>query len=187
MAKISAARKAIKKANQGTLAKACKALGPRGDKTTAAKLRKSITPGTVLILLAGQHKGRRVVFIRQLKSGLLLVSGLVKVNGVPLRRVAQSYVVATSTKVQLPTDLAAKADDAFFTKAKKFAQRKARFVPTPGSDNKGPGKNEERLAMQKEVEAALKPVVDAQGKDFVHYLASKFSLTKQTFPHKLKF
>lgn len=189
MAKISAARKAHKKATKNTLQKHAKCLQTKTDKTGVAKLRKTITPGTVLILLAGAHKGKRVVFLRQLKSGLLLVTGLMHVNSVPARRVNQAYVIATSTKVELPAAVltaADKLDDVFFTKAKKAVQRQNRFIAVDATPVVRK-KNVERIEAQKNIEAALKPVVFGMGRDFVAYIGSKFTLSKSTVPHKMKF
>lgn len=95
--------------------------------------RKSLQPGTVLILLAGRFRGKRVVLLKCLDQGVLLVTGPFKINGVPLRRVNARYVIATSVKVDLTGVDQAKIDEVaqpkYFTaeKAKEKASEEAFF------------------------------------------------------------
>merc|ERR1712087_401974 len=89
------------------------------------RLRSTIVPGAVLILLAGPHKGKRVVFLKQLETGLLLVSGPYKVNGVPLRRVNQRYVIGTKTVVDVSKVDVSAVNDAFFAKVKEDKKAKS--------------------------------------------------------------
>merc|ERR1711894_542701 len=64
-------------------------------------VRSSLSAGVVAIVLAGVHKGKRVIVLKSLDTGLLLVTGPFKLNGTPLRRVNQRFLLATSTKVDV--------------------------------------------------------------------------------------
>lgn len=67
------------------------------------KLRSSLQRiGTIVILLAGRHRGKRAVIVgRHRFSGLLLITGPFKCNGIPVRRVHPDYVIATKTRIKI--------------------------------------------------------------------------------------
>ncbi|KAG2378809.1 hypothetical protein C9374_007957 [Naegleria lovaniensis] len=152
----------------------------------ATKLRASITPGTVLILLAGKYAGKRVVFLKQLTSGLLLVTGPYQFNGVPLRRVNQRYVIATSTKVDVTgVKVPESVTDATFAK-----EHKPRLDETGKKSFFRAGKNgaisEENKkvfdAVDQQVAAAVSKVELLK-----EYLQTPFRLHNGDKPHEMKF
>ena len=168
----------------------------RALKPGVAKLRASITPGTVLILLSGRFRGRRVVFVKQLASGLLLVTGPRLINGVPLRRVNQAYVIATSTKVdagsvaKLATAAASITDALFKRTAKEKAAAKGALRGVKTADaflalqsKAATGPSEERKAKQEAVDAAI----NTKAGKIAAYLAARFTLSKGQKPHAMKF
>jgi large subunit ribosomal protein L6e len=140
----------------------------------APKLKASIKPGSVLILVAGRFRGKRVVCLKQLGSGLLLVSGPYEVNGVPLRRVNQKYCIATSTSVDVSGVDVSKINDDFFKRVKGE------------SDAKETVTQKSRKDAQVKVDAALMgsikkvDMLDA-------YLKAKFTLSRADRPHAMKF
>ena len=155
-----------------------------------ASLHKGIKPGSVLILLTGRFKGRRVVFVKQLKSGLLLVTGPYKVNGVPLKRVNQAYVQPTSTVVAFNAAGFNAIDDKYFARAKvakeKGAENNQFFERTadisPAEKKKLDDKKKAQIDLDKPVIAAVKAV-----EHIAAYLGSRFTIRKNTLPHELKF
>merc|ERR1712048_18384 len=156
---------------------------PKRHKPKPQKLRKSITPGTVLILLVGRFKGKRVVFLKQLASGLLAVTGPFKLNGVPIRRVHQATTLSTSTKVDLAKVDVSKITDETFAKEKKAQGSKdEKFF----KDNLPKVQTSDaRKALQKSVDTAL--LANIKDKVVQKYIGARFSLTKKDAPHSMAF
>eukprot|EP00929_Paragymnodinium_shiwhaense_P109629 TRINITY_DN760_c0_g4_i1.p1 TRINITY_DN760_c0_g4~~TRINITY_DN760_c0_g4_i1.p1 ORF type:complete len:205 (-),score=61.71 TRINITY_DN760_c0_g4_i1:48-584(-) len=147
-----------------------------------AKLRKNISPGQVLILLAGRFRGSRVVFLKQLESGLLLVTGPYAVNGVPMKRVNQRFCIATSTKVDLKGAKCDSITDASWLRKKEKSKKgEEGFFYKKGESTAIPDK---KKAEQKKLD---EPIVKGLAADMKAYLASRFSLTARQYPHEMKF
>merc|ERR1711962_1489946 len=151
-------------------------------KVRPSKLKKSLTPGTVAILLAGRHKGKRVVFLKDLSNfGLILVTGPYKVNGVPLRRVPQSYVIGTQTKIDISgCDLDIDAD--LFKRQAKAKAANEMFEES----SEGYSVSEERKALQEQVDEAIIGEISKEP-HLRKYMQQLFSLRKKQFPHEMVF
>merc|ERR1711894_151038 len=92
----------------------------------ARSLRPSLQPGTVAVVLAGAHKGKRVLVLKQLASGLVLITGPMKLNGCPMRRISQHYLLATKTQVDITSvKIPDNVNDDFFKRAKAPKGKKA--------------------------------------------------------------
>jgi large subunit ribosomal protein L6e len=163
-----------------------RALPSRKANARPTRLRSSLVPGTVVILLAGRFRGKRAVFLKQLSSGLLLVTGPYKVNGIPLRRVNQAYVIATSTRVDVSgVKVADKFNDDYFKKP-RAAKNKKTEQEFFGEGEKKKTIDAARKEDQKAVDAALLKAVQAVP-TLPEYLGARFTLKKGQFPHDLKF
>lgn len=152
-----------------------------------ARLRNDITPGQVLIVLSGRFRGRRVVFLKALPSGLLLVTGPYKFNGVPLKRVNQAYVIATKTKVQLGNIAALNnVNDDLFTKrvSIKRGTKAADFFEDP--KKKKERISDERRNAQNGVDTEVVKSVKAVPQ-LKEYLQNRFALKNNDKPHLMQF
>lgn len=178
-----------------------------------AKVRETLVPGTILILLAGRFRGKRVILLKSLDQGVLLVTGPFKINGVPLRRVNSRYVIATSKRVDI-AGVDAKAVEkisapGYFTKDKKAEQKTEEAFFKQGE------KAEVRIlsrishfgvvkilitffsSLQKKVVASARAsdqkaidqaiLASIKKEDFLgSYLATTFSLRNGDKPHEMK-
>merc|ERR1712168_77574 len=151
---------------------------------STSKVRQSLTPGTIVILLAGRHKGKRVVFVKDLgESGLILVTGPYKVNGVPLRRVPASYVIATQTKIDISGVDSAKIDAGMF---KRQTKAKASSDNMFEESSEGYAPSDEKKALQSSVDETILGEISKEPQ-LRRYMGQLFTLRRNQFPHEMVF
>merc|ERR1711872_1080065 len=122
-------------------------------------VRPSLVPGVVAILLAGVHKGKRVVVLKQLETGLLLVTGPFKLNGTPLRRVNQRFLLATSTKIDVSSvKVPENINDKYFAriKAEKTAKKEGDIRCQEEGYKPSEQRKKDQAAIDTQVLAAIK-------------------------------
>lgn len=174
------------------------------------RLRRSLRPGTVVIILAGRYLGRvrlaarafarppsrspvtdaprgqRAIFLKQLPSGLLLINGPYKVNGVPLRRIDQRYVIATSTKIDIKGIKLAAIEDVMFKRPKVRADKSTEKAFFGEEKREVKVRDPERVKLQKTIDAGLLEAIKKVPM-CKEYLSAPFSLKKGQYPHAMKF
>merc|ERR1711908_215490 len=157
-----------------------------GKRTIAPKASRFYPADDVPRKLANSKRAKRVVFLKQLASGMLLVTGPYGINGVPLRRVNQAYVIATKTKLDISgVTVDGKFNDAYFRRPVKVAKKKTEDEFFASEESK-PELSAERKEDQKKVDSALLAIVKKTD-SMKAYLNARFSLTNGMAPHELVF
>lgn len=158
------------------------------------KFKKGIAPGRVVILLAGRHKGKRVVVLKKMPSGLLLITGPHKINGCPLRRMHQMFTIVTSVKLKLKgLKVPEHINDKYF-KLKKIEKKKAKgkargegdiFASKAKKYKPGFQRRKDQVDIDKQIIEVIRK--HRQKKLLLAYLGSYFYLRNHMYPHKMKF
>ncbi|XP_065350779.1 large ribosomal subunit protein eL6 [Cloeon dipterum] len=152
-------------------------------------IRSTLQPGTVLILLAGVHRGKRVVLLKTLRSGLLLVTGPFKVNACPLRRVHQRFVIATSLRLDVSTvKIPLRVNDVYFKRQKKTQPKKDEgeiFDVKKETYKASDVRKEDQEIVDKQLLDVIRK--NSEKKSIFAYLGSMFGLRSGQLPHKMKF
>ena len=156
---------------------------PSKVKPHESKLRKDLEEGQIVILLSGRFRGKRVVYLKRLESGLLLVTGPYKYNGVPLKRVNTAYVIPTKTKINVK-GVADKITDDLFKKVDVKRESEKDFFEE-NEVKKGRITNERKDA-QNSVDTAVKKAVD-EVPELKNYLRCRFALKNGDKPHLMNF
>merc|ERR1739848_929370 len=155
----------------------------------ARSLRPSLQPGTVAVIIPGAHKGKRVLVLKQLASGLVLITGPMKLNGCPMRRINQQYLLATQTSIDVTgVKVPETINDDYFKRAERekvkkdgadiFTVKKEEYKPSEQ-------RKTDQAALDVEILEVIKKHPEASS--LKAYLKATFHLSKGQYPHKMAF
>ena len=157
---------------------------PIGKPARTEKLRTGLTPGTVVIVLAGRFKGKRMLYLKELAPGILLLNGPYSVNKAPLVKMRQSFVIVTSTKIPIPNVDLSNVTLKYFEKPRKAKKDQTVTEFFQLADDEKPKLSDEVIATQKKIDTALQPALN---EEMVQYLRTPFTLKAGDRPHLMKF
>merc|ERR1711918_320883 len=116
----------------------------------------------------------RVVALHPLPSGLLLVTGPYRFNGVPLKRVNPAYCIPTSSKLNVANVDVSSIDDAWFARDEVKAGNKGEDAFF-ADNNKVNVRSDAKKDTQK-VDASVCELVKKEDALFGAYLRTRFTL-----------
>ncbi|VAI46177.1 unnamed protein product [Triticum turgidum subsp. durum] len=118
--------------------------------------------------------------------GVPQAAGPFKINGVPIRRVNQTYVIATSTKVDISKVNVQKFDDKYFAREKKTRAKKTEGELFESEKEATKNLPDFKKDDQKVIDAELIKAIVAVP-DLKNYLGARFSLRDGDKPHEMTF
>ncbi|KMV65703.1 ribosomal protein L14E/L6E/L27E [Encephalitozoon cuniculi EcunIII-L] len=83
--------------------------------------RTDLVKGMVVVVLEGVFASRRVVYLKGLEDNIALCAGPKSINGIPLFRIDERYLLATSTVLDLNMDIDIDGKDTVLTERDVYA------------------------------------------------------------------
>jgi len=179
------AKKEAKKDVKKVKSPAVKVVKRKVRRSRLPPLRKSITPGTILIHVRPPHLGRRVIFLKRLPSGSLLCAGPRRLNRASLHRLNAKHVIATSTKIDIKSVSLKKLKEAELFKRTKNSRPITKTLLVEDKDKKVKKVNP-LMAATKAIDKQLLPII-YKVPYLSKYLTARFTLGAHSYPHLLKF
>merc|ERR1712048_283218 len=135
------------------------------------------------------ERGKRVVVLKQLASGLVLITGPMKLNGCPMRRINQIHLLATENALDVSTvKVPEHVNDDYFKHARAEKVKKADgdiFTSKKEDYKPSEQRKTDQAALDAEVLAVMTKHPEAAA--LKSYFKATFGLRKGQYPHKMAF